>query len=203
MRGAMTRPQRRDTRARWRPRLRPASSWSRRCAKSTTCYKELRRSGRRTGSRRTAAGRAAVSGLVTHSRIGNGRSLCRNRKASSPPPAPTALADVPLTPVQQRGLGLLFGQPERRFQSAELIRREPPAARELQGLLASARERLADADNPALAFASRVVHPAATSRRDATQPCNDGAPLHDCKVDSAPSLANPRRCLREGLDKSI
>jgi hypothetical protein len=44
------------------------------------------------------------------------------RKASSPPPAPTALADVLFTPVQQRVLGLLFGQPERRFQSAELIR---------------------------------------------------------------------------------
>jgi predicted nucleotidyltransferase len=40
----------------------------------------------------------------------------------SPPPAPTALADVLFTPVQQRLLGLLFGQPERRFQSAELIR---------------------------------------------------------------------------------
>jgi hypothetical protein len=38
------------------------------------------------------------------------------------PPAPTALADVLFTPVQQRVLGLLFGQPQRRFQSAELIR---------------------------------------------------------------------------------
>lgn len=37
-------------------------------------------------------------------------------------PAPTALADVLFTPVQQRVLGLLFGQPDRRFQSAELIR---------------------------------------------------------------------------------
>lgn len=36
--------------------------------------------------------------------------------------APTALADVLFTPVQQRVLGLLFGQPARRFQSAELIR---------------------------------------------------------------------------------
>lgn len=35
------------------------------------------------------------------------------------------------------------------------LKREPPSARELQGLLASARERLADADNAALAFASR------------------------------------------------
>jgi predicted nucleotidyltransferase len=32
------------------------------------------------------------------------------------------LADVLFTPVQQRVLGLLFGQPDRRFQSAELIR---------------------------------------------------------------------------------
>lgn len=44
------------------------------------------------------------------------------REARSPPRAPTALADVLFTPVQQRVLGLLFGQPERRFQSAELIR---------------------------------------------------------------------------------
>jgi hypothetical protein len=32
------------------------------------------------------------------------------------------LADALFTPVQQRVLGLLFGQPQRRFQSAELIR---------------------------------------------------------------------------------
>ena len=35
---------------------------------------------------------------------------------------PSALADALFTPVQQRVLGLLFGQPERRFQSAEIIR---------------------------------------------------------------------------------
>ena len=34
----------------------------------------------------------------------------------------SGLADVLFTPVQQRVLGLLFGQPERRFQSAEVIR---------------------------------------------------------------------------------
>jgi predicted nucleotidyltransferase len=34
----------------------------------------------------------------------------------------TTLADVLFTPVQQRVLGLLFGQPQRRFQSGELIR---------------------------------------------------------------------------------
>lgn len=34
----------------------------------------------------------------------------------------TALADALFTPVQQRVLGLLFGEPNRRFQSAVLIR---------------------------------------------------------------------------------
>ncbi len=37
-------------------------------------------------------------------------------------PTRTGLADALFTPVQQRVLGLLFGQPERRFQSGELIR---------------------------------------------------------------------------------
>lgn len=37
-------------------------------------------------------------------------------------PVPAGLADALFTPVQQRVLGLLFGQPQRRFQSAELIR---------------------------------------------------------------------------------
>jgi len=37
-------------------------------------------------------------------------------------PVRSAVAAALLTPVQQRVLGLLFGQPERRFQSAELIR---------------------------------------------------------------------------------
>ena len=35
---------------------------------------------------------------------------------------PTGLADALFTPVQQRLLGFLFGQPDRRFQGAELIR---------------------------------------------------------------------------------
>src|SRR5688572_28795806 len=34
----------------------------------------------------------------------------------------TGLANALFTPVQQRVLALLFGQPDRRFQSAELIR---------------------------------------------------------------------------------
>ena len=37
-------------------------------------------------------------------------------------PAPGSVAGALFTPVQQRVLGLLFGQPDRRFQSAELIR---------------------------------------------------------------------------------
>lgn len=41
------------------------------------------------------------------------------RKLSRPR---TGLAGALFTPVQQRVLGLLFGQPDRRFQSAELIR---------------------------------------------------------------------------------
>jgi predicted nucleotidyltransferase len=36
--------------------------------------------------------------------------------------ARSKLADALFTPVQQRVLGLLFGQPDRRFQSAEIIR---------------------------------------------------------------------------------
>ena len=36
--------------------------------------------------------------------------------------AASAVASALFTPVQQRVLGILFGQPERRFQSAELIR---------------------------------------------------------------------------------
>jgi predicted nucleotidyltransferase len=36
--------------------------------------------------------------------------------------SPGSLADALFTPVQQRVLGLLFGQPDRRFQSAELFR---------------------------------------------------------------------------------
>lgn len=43
-------------------------------------------------------------------------------KASETATVPTALANALFTPVQQRVLGLLFGQPERRFQSVELIR---------------------------------------------------------------------------------
>jgi len=40
----------------------------------------------------------------------------------SPAATPRGLADALFSPVQQRLLGLLFGQPDRRFQSAEIIR---------------------------------------------------------------------------------
>ncbi len=40
----------------------------------------------------------------------------------TPPTAPAALADALFTPVQQRVLGMLYGQPGRRFQSGEVIR---------------------------------------------------------------------------------
>jgi predicted nucleotidyltransferase len=43
-------------------------------------------------------------------------------KATPPRTASASLAGVLFTPVQQRVLGLLFGQPDRRFQSGELIR---------------------------------------------------------------------------------
>jgi predicted nucleotidyltransferase len=39
-----------------------------------------------------------------------------------PQPRRTGLADALFTPVQQRLLALLFGQPDRRFQSGEIIR---------------------------------------------------------------------------------
>lgn len=41
---------------------------------------------------------------------------------SDPETVRGGLAAALFTPVQQRVLGLLFGQPDRRFQSAELIR---------------------------------------------------------------------------------
>lgn len=46
----------------------------------------------------------------------------KTRKAPGRQPPLSGLAGVLFTPVQQRVLGLLFGQPDRRFQSGELIR---------------------------------------------------------------------------------
>ena len=52
-----------------------------------------------------------------------------------------SLADALFTPVQQRVLGLLFGQPERRFQGAEVIRLATSGTGAVHRLL----RRLADA----------------------------------------------------------
>ena len=46
----------------------------------------------------------------------------RNQRQPDPGFADSALADVLFTPVRQRVLALLFGQPERDYQSGELIR---------------------------------------------------------------------------------
>jgi len=54
----------------------------------------------------------------------------------------TGVAGALFTPVQQRVLGLLFGQPDRRFQSAELIR----LARGGVGAVHRQLGRLAEAD---------------------------------------------------------
>jgi predicted nucleotidyltransferase len=55
--------------------------------------------------------------------------------------ATSAIASALFTPVQQRVLGLLFSQPDRRFQSAELIR----LARGGTGAVHRQLQRLADA----------------------------------------------------------
>src|SRR5690606_7674577 len=111
---------------------------SRRAAGIPGIRTPVRRSVGRGGRRRSIAGRrhrrgrggltaqaaqgVPVSGMIVPV---TGMSIPEmGTKAANPPPAaaPTALADVLFTPVQQRVLGLLFGQPERRYQSAELIR---------------------------------------------------------------------------------
>lgn len=46
----------------------------------------------------------------------------KKEQITEPQPARTGLAEVLFTPVQQRVLGIIFGQPERSFQSGELIR---------------------------------------------------------------------------------
>lgn len=65
--------------------------------------------------------------------------------------APSALGDALFTRVQQRVLGLLFGQPERRFQSAELIRLVGAGAGATHRVLT----RLADAGLVSVAFQGR------------------------------------------------
>jgi predicted nucleotidyltransferase len=64
----------------------------------------------------------AVAGWPVIPEMGTIIPMTGTAQDRSHPDATTALADVLFMPVQQRVLGLLFGQPERRFQSAELIR---------------------------------------------------------------------------------
>jgi predicted nucleotidyltransferase len=52
----------------------------------------------------------------------SGRFIPDMGTARHPRPSRTSLADALFTPVQQRVLALLFGQPDRRFQSGEIIR---------------------------------------------------------------------------------
>lgn len=73
------------------------------------------------------------------------------RPASKPR---TGLASALFTPVQQRVLGLLFGQPDRRFQSAELIR----LARGGVGAVHRQLGRLAEADLVTVTRAGNQKH---------------------------------------------
>ena len=66
----------------------------------------------------------------------------------------TGLASALFTPVQQRVLGLLFGQPDRRFQSAELIR----LARGGVGAVHRQLGRLAEADLVTVTRAGNQKH---------------------------------------------
>lgn len=89
---------------------------------------------RRRENQRTAAAKLTASGSPT-ARPGRAlyqtpRELCQIPKSgitipgmgtTSHPPE-VGLADALFTPVQQRVLALFFGQPDRRFQSAEVIR---------------------------------------------------------------------------------
>jgi len=72
----------------------------------------------------------------------------------SPSKPRMGLASALFTPVQQRVLGLLFGQPDRRFQSAELIR----LARGGVGAVHRQLGRLAEADLVTVTRAGNQKH---------------------------------------------
>ena len=69
----------------------------------------------------------------------------------------SAVASVLFTPVQQRVLGLLFGQPDRRFQSAELIR----LARSGTGAVHRQLQRLAEAGLVTISYEGKQKYYAA------------------------------------------
>ena len=69
----------------------------------------------RSTGRSAAATTVPISGMIVPE-------MGMTPKTDASPTSVSGLAGVLFTPVQQRILGLLFGQPDRRFQSGELIR---------------------------------------------------------------------------------
>ncbi len=98
---------------------------------------------------------------------------------------PTGLADVLFTPVQQRVLGLLFGQPDRRFQGAELIRLANAGTGAPHRLL----QRLASCG---------LVRVDAVGRQKFYQ-ANPAAPIHNELVALVRKTVGLRQPLREAL----
>ena len=98
---------------------------------------------------------------------------------------PTGLADALFTPVQQRVLGLLFGQPDRRFQGAELIRLAKAGTGAPHRLL----QRLASCG---------LVRVDAVGRQKFYQ-ANPAAPIHNELVALVRKTVGLRQPLREAL----
>ena len=98
---------------------------------------------------------------------------------------PTGLADALFTPVQQRVLGLLFGQPDRRFQGAELIRLANAGTGAPHRLL----QRLASCG---------LVRVDAVGRQKFYQ-ANPAAPIHNELVALVRKTVGLREPLREAL----
>ena len=98
---------------------------------------------------------------------------------------PTGLADALFTPVQQRVLGLLFGQPDRRFQGVELIRLANAGTGAPHRLL----QRLASCG---------LVRVDAVGRQKFYQ-ANPAAPIHNELVALVRKTVGLREPLREAL----
>lgn len=110
----------------------------------------------------------------------------------APQPTVSSLAGVLFTPVQQRVFGLLFGQPERRFQSAELIRLAGSGTGAAHRLLT----RLADAG---LVTVTRVGN---QKHYQANRESAVFAELHGLIVKTS-GLAGPLRAALSGLTERI
>jgi predicted nucleotidyltransferase len=100
-------------------------------------------------------------------------------------PARSGIADALFTPVQGRVLGLLFGQPERRFQSAELIR----LAHGGTGAVHRQLERLADSGLVTVTRAGNQKH------YQAREDCPVFAELHGLVVKTVGLVEPIRRAL--------